>query len=499
MRAFTALALGSLVLLAGCVTPPDSTLSAATDLDDLPLDTRGVLHRADGVLASAVDAVVATGAQFHHGRAAPEPTIGATPDGAIWMTGMSKGGTRGGPTVLRTLDKGQTWEEKGPKLPDGTPLPPSTNDPYVHVDPDTGRVFMLDLHALVCSTLSWTDNGGDAWVTNPVGCGHPVGAHDHQTMVTAKPRQLPTVGYPKVVYYCVNRVVDSACATSLNGGLSFGPLVPAYTSAGGFCGGLTGHVKAAPDGTVYLARDLCGKVAIAKSVDDGLRWTVHTISDAHAPDDHDVEVAIDEAGNVYAFWQHEGHVWLSRSTDQAESWSEPVDVTAPGVTATAFNAIAAGKPGHVALAYIGTTIEGGYEGKPLGTGGLVGQVLGEPDPEEWAEATWNAYVAVITDALADDFVIQTVTANDPADPIARGLCGGTRCHGMTDFIDVIVDPEGRPWASFVDVCTRDCVTDPEVRWDAAIGFAGTLLTGPALRGDSPALPAIAPPPGQGAS
>ncbi|MEA3203663.1 MAG: hypothetical protein QOI63_1342, partial [Thermoplasmata archaeon] len=361
-----------------------------------------------------------------------------------------------------------------------------------------------------CSFLSWSDDQGASWTTNPYACGH-TNVNDHQTIVAAKPRLAPLMPlYPNVLYFCSNNVYDTACTTSLDGGLTFGPQRPAYagaqapaegnrctTTAQGagncVCGGLSGHVKAGPDGKAYLPKGQCGLASVAVSADDGLTWTPHTIDTRHPMTDHEVAIAVDEANTVYATWPAaDGFVYYAYSKDGGASWSQAVNVTAPGVTATAFNAIAAGGPGKLAFAYIGTTVPGGYKGKDGGQGGLTGDIVGEPDPPAWANATWNAYIGTITNATSDSPIIQTATANDPADPLARGLCGGTRCHGMNDFIDLAIDAEGRPWGAFVDVCTAKCVGDPKTHWDTAEGLVATLRSGPALRGAAPALPLLAP-------
>ena len=502
LRPFLALLLGASALLAGCVSPPSETPGAALDPGAaLPAtDTLGVLHGPDGVpLPLPADVERAVGGQFFLGVDATEPTVGADGKGAVYMTGFSPGGFgAGGPTIMRSLDQGQTWEDVGPKLPTGGSRASSTFDPYVHVDRTTGRVFMDDIWPLSCGQMSFSDDQGATWTTNPYSCGNSQ-VNDHQTVGTAKPRVVQTVGYPNVVYRCVNNVAYAACAMSYNGGLTFTPQVPVlpFTRFAMDCGAITGHLASDPEGRMFLATGDCGNgPTVAVTEDDGLTWTAYAIDPSHPIEDgeHDVEIAADEAGNLYAVWTHEGQIVLSRSVDHGKTWTPARNVTAPGVTATMFATVAAAGPGKVAFAYVGSTIEGGYEGKPTGVGGLMGDILGEPDPKEWHAATWNAYVGVITNALDDDFTIETVTANDPADPIARGLCGRTRCHGMNDFIDVEIDEQGRPWAAFVDVCTRKCVSDPEVRWDESQGFVGTLVRGPSLLAAGGSLPAILPPP-----
>lgn len=507
MRAALALTLlASAVVLSGCVASPAATPSAVPEDLSALAPTAAVVHRAGQEALDAGSRLVrAVGGQYHLGAASTEPTVGVTQDGALFMTALVPNpnlqpvptlpfaGVTKGPTVMRSLDKGQTWEDVFPKLPTGDSQRFRTYDPYVYVDVDTGRVFMDDIYPISCGMLSWSDDQGRSWTTNPYACGNGQ-VNDHQSLVAAKPRALPTVGYDKLVYRCVNNVAYVGCAVSNNGGLAFTPQIPVYArgNAPG-CLALHGHLRADAEGRVYLPVANCrAGPTIWVTEDDGRTWDPLVIETDHPSADHEMGLAFDDAGNMFATWNAEGMVFLTSSVDGGRTWAPARNVVAPGVTATMFNAVAAGGVGKVAFAYVGTTIEGGYEGKTSGNAGIEGSLLGQPDAPDWDGATWNAYVGLITDALSEDLVIQTVTANDPADPIARGLCGGTRCNGMNDFIDMVMDGEGRPWVAFVDVCTEACVTDPEVHADEAIGFVGTLRSGPALRGEGVALPVLEP-------
>jgi len=457
-------------LAAGCVdnAPPDAPLA--------------VLHKAPTVeepFARTVLAAYADPLQYAVGAARYlpvstfEPTIGSDPDGCLYFTHFRGTGT--GTRIFMSCDQAATWEEIGPGLGVGTsPCFPNSNDPYVHVDRDTGRVFASDLHALVSSTLHYTDDKGASWTCNPAGGGTPPGVHDHQTVATGTPRLATTVGYPNVVYYCVNRVADSVCSSSLDGGVGFGPLIlvyPGVESPGDgqpptLCGGLHGHVETDHAGRVLLPKGQCGHPEVAVSEDDGLTWSRAIVSLETGIMGHEVRVAADEADNLYAFYiGADGLPYLSRSTDHGESWSQPWMVAAPGLTATSFPAVYAGGEGQVAVAYIGIRNPEGYEA----------------DPETMA---WDAFLTVTDDALADDPLFATVQANQPGDPIARGTCGNSRCGGLGDFIDMTIDPEGRPWAAFADMCRAACLA-PGATENAGgtVGFTGTLLQGPSLRGD----------------
>ncbi|MHB8604242.1 MAG: sialidase family protein [Thermoplasmatota archaeon] len=507
-RILPVLALALAILLAGCLgAKPATTPTSPTAPTAAHAPTAGVFHYADGVLApSSAGEATAIGGEYLTGVRGTEPTVAVTKDITVFTDAVFPQGAanRSEPTVMRSTDKGQTWKDVGPTLPTSDKEPPTTGDPIVYVDPNTDRVFWLNQVETACANLFMSDDKGATWTPNPASCGTP-GLVDHVTIVTAKPRMLPTVGYPDVVYMCANSIYQTGCATSLDGGHTFGPLRMVYpgadpTSPQGFCGGIHSLPRAGPDGKVYVAKNQCGTAQVAISDDDGLTWTPHTIDTKHAPYGNEVHVAIDEKNNVYAIWtgDADGLVWFASSHDGGKTWAPAINVTAPGVTAADLPVIAAGGEGKVAFAYIGTTIPGGYKGKTVGNAGLAGDVLGQPDAPDWKAATWNAYVGVMTDALSPHPLIQSLTANDPADPLARGLCGHTRCHGMNDFIDATVDKDGRPWISFIDTCTAKCITDNNTLADRTIGMVATLVSGPALRGDAGAtLAPIAPPKASG--
>lgn len=474
-----ALALVVALLGAGCLSSVTDDLNAAS------------LDPSAGGLGSTT-----VGGGFHTGLGATEPSIGVAPDGGVYMTALkARPGSGRMPTIVRSLDAGQSWDDVGPM----THL--NTNDPLVYVDPDTGRIYTSDILPLSCTFLSWSDDQGKNWATNPYACGNS-NVNDHQTIVTAWPRTLPTVGYPKVAYICTNNVAYFACATSLNGGLTFGPQIPVDHGIDPafelpLCGALAAHLHAGPDGKVYLPKSDCSiqdsRPVVYVTENDGLTWTKKVISDAlMAP--HEVGFAVDEENGLYATWETpEGLQQFAFSQDGGDTWSAPRDITAPGVTATMFTVAVARGVGKVAFAYVGTTIEGGYEGKSTGNAGLAGDLLGQPDLPEWDNATWNAYIGVIDDVFNGSAVSYTM-ANPEGDPLARGLCGRTRCNGMNDFIEGAVGPDGRPWFAFVDVCTLECVTDPNVHADVAVGFAATLIRGPALLTGVRDLVPLAPPP-----
>lgn len=393
-----------------------------------------------------------------------EPTLGVDAEGRIFYSTTPVGGVAigFGTGVHRSTDGGLSWTDVSPKIAN-IRMPPETNDPYVYVDETTGRVFQFAMApVLVCSIMSWSDDQGASWTTNPRGCAGGV-PWDHQTMVASKPRTLVTTPlYPNVLTMCTNQGVDIMCGRSLDGGLSWLPAGVVPSVAG--CS-LHGHLKAAPDGTIYLPRTGCSNAVVFVSKNDGVSWQSHVISTPLIPPigGPDSTVAVDDDGNAYsAYIDMKGGVRLSKSTNGGATWSAPILVSPPGVTAN-LPALAAGSAGRVVVAYVGTTgLANGYQSSAT------------------SATTWDAYLTVSTNALDAAPTFDSVIANPPGNPIVRGSCGPGRCPGQVDFIDVTITPAGAPFAAFVDACTGACVTGAGGN-NASQAFVATLASGPSLR------------------
>ncbi|MFN2590356.1 MAG: sialidase family protein [Actinomycetota bacterium] len=409
-----------------------------------------------------------------------EPTIGFGPDGTAYYmvtnepakarTGIDVIDDVGGlhPEVWRSDDQGRTWADVSPRYVPATNMsqdvdrvgerPTISGDPYLWTDPRTGWVFAYQQQAyLLCDDLAISSDGGSSWDASTT-CPQYVAADDsygdHPTIVSGRPRARDTNGYPNVVYFCSS----SGCRSSLDGGSTWGPWVnpdPACRETLEF-----GHVKTAPDGTVYVPRKACGGARISISRDDGRTWrsvyvdkTVwqESIEDGVPELDHDGAVAIDAKGNAYYFWLGGDRLpYLSVSRDVGRTWTKPMMVGAPGVTYALFPEITAGRKGRIAFTYFGTTVKSGNREDP--------------------NATWHQYVGFSLNALHRRPVFATVTAHTSADSIRRGPCFNFRCYidpgvlgngvpneGVGDFLDIRVNPRtGAVWVAMVDLCNDAC-------------------------------------------
>lgn len=384
------------------------------------------------------------------GVQAGEPTLGVTRKGSIFLTAIHDNFRV---EVLRSEDGGTSWNVVSPTLA-GHNAHLLSFDPYLYVDRATSRVFTIDL-TVACSYLSFSDDDGETWTTNPLACGRPV--NDHQTLFAGPGVTSSTLGYRNVVYYCFQDIVaSSSCSKSLDGGLTFASSgAPAYWAGGDSCvGWLHGHGVVGADGTVHLPKSHCDQPFLAISRDEGATWTNVQVADNGAQLDPTVDV--DANGNIYYGWiGRDLHPYLSVSRDGGRRWSTPMMIGAPGVVETNLLTLDVGKPGRVAFAYMGTE-----DSKP---------------PQ-----TWNGYLGVSRNALKRDPLFYSALVNGQADPLKRGACGPGRCgEVILDFLDVVIAPDGTPWGAFVDACDKDCVRSGLESGNE--GLAAHLVGGPRLQ------------------
>lgn len=460
-----AVALCTLLLLI-----PDHAITKTTRHSD-PARQPAVAHYPGGARETSrnIGARAPSPRLFGVGHAAIEPTLGVTARGDIFFTAFE---TSLRIEVLRSSNGARAWDVVSPSIGEQNAHLVSA-DPYLYVDPATDRIFTVDL-TVACSFLSFSDDRGESWTTNPLACGRPV--NDHQTLFSGPAVTSITAGYPNVVYYCFSDLANSVCSKSLDGGVTFAPSgAPAFQAEtypdGTPCPGWHGHGVVGADGTIYLPKGQCGEPWIAISDDEGLTWTRVRVAPRTMPSGgwSDPAVAMDKAGNLYYLWVARNRLpYLAISRDRGLTWSKPMMVGAPGVKEANLATIAATGRGEIALAYVGSE-NSLYQrcGKP---GSCAGENIAA------GPSTWNGYLATAPNALQKRPLFYTARLNPLGDPLVRGSCGPGRCPWLLDFIDVQIDAQGRPWATFVD----GFVPDGSAGFEGE-GLVATLSDAPALR------------------
>ncbi len=329
----------------------------------------------------------------------------------------------------------------------GTTTSLTTLDPILFTEPESGRTFVSQLTG-ANSLFEYTDDDGDSYIPGQIG--PPNGGVDHQTVGAGPyPEGSPfaelaaVAGVDYAVYYCSQSIAAAFCARSDTGGATFGPGVPIYTLDE--CGGLHGHVKVAPDGTVYVPNKGCGaNQAVAVSEDAGNTWEVRKIPTS-TPTSTDPSVGIASDGTLYfCYIAADGHPRAAVSSDRGRTWSNDTDLGAAlGIEQAVFAQATAGDPERGACAFVGTATNGNSEALDF-------------------EGIWHGYVAMTYDAGASWHTVN-VTPNDPIQGVG-GICtSGTTCgsnRNLLDFNDLTHDERGRVLFAYADGCIGECVNDP---------------------------------------
>ena len=309
-------------------------------------------------------------------------------------------------------------------------------DPILATDRTSGRTYAGGL-AGECSVLNYSDNDGGSWTQMGNAC---TGVVDHESIGGGAWKGSAPLGstYSRAVYYCAQSSSD-ACATSSNGGLTFG--APVVVS--GACGSLHGHVKVSADGTAYLPNAHCGGLAGgAITTNSGGAWSSYTIPGSSEPaNGFDPSVATTPDNTLYESWQAaNNHPFVAVSKTHGSTWTTPVDLgttMSPAIVNSTFQAVTAGDNGRVAVAYLGST-----------TGG-------DPFAQGWP-GVWDLYVSYSYDGGTTWSTVKATT-----DPVQRGwMCAsGTTCgsgRNLLDFMDANLTKDGRVVVGYADGCVGAC-------------------------------------------
>jgi hypothetical protein len=336
-----------------------------------------------------------------------------------------------------------------------------------------GREFTLDLIGGQGNSLgSFSDVDGNSYVPpngGPGGTGGAGQGPDHETLGGGPYAGTPpaTASYPATagttktaIYYCSQNIVAEAqCSRSEDGGKTFGPGVPIFNPTQ-CTGGIHGHVKVAPDGTVYVPNSSCGTTGttgVAVSTDNGVNWTENNVANSTSTQDPSLGIGQNHlgkpAGNLsgtntiyLGYADGDGHAKVAHSGNRGATWSTPVDVGAPfGVTHAVFPVVVAGDDNRAAFAFLGT-------GNGLSTDSTTCDPYGATLN---CANIWHLYVATTYDGGGNWITVDAT----PNDPVQQGtVClQGTTCAGgrnLLDFNDFAIDAEGRGLVGYADGCVN---------------------------------------------
>lgn len=404
-----------------------------------------------------------------------EPSIAVGPEGNQYVSYPSDNGM----SFYRSFTGGKSWQAGG--IAD-----PSSGDTTVNVD-SSGAVYQGNLNGNLQGDVWKSFDAGATWPQKGLGydgqdaTGSPFLVDREWTDAYIPPGKTTDDARVYISYHDFGPS-QIWVNVSKDGGKTFGtptdviaasPEAQAYT----FCNSIPGGARVVQSGPhagrVYVAwlaadvatsagtgcnitmMDTFHSVWVAWSDDEGATWNSHLAFDGgfgHDASGLFADLTLDNQGNPYlAFSDNLNGEWdtyVMASFDGGTTWNGKDDATGTPYQVNAdtgthfFPAIAAGDPGKVDVAYIGTPTK------------ITELPYGKPAPGGGQSASWYLYAAQSLD-LGSGHPTWAVTKVTP-DPIHVGdVCTlGIFCvfpnsdRNLLDFIDAAIDGSGRAHVSF---------------------------------------------------
>jgi hypothetical protein len=371
-----------------------------------------------------------------------EPTLAVLKDGRVLVAA--------GANVVR-LEADGHWTDVSPALDKATE---QTLDPFLVGDPVTGRIYVSQLAS--CMRLSWTDDGGGSWTTNPLVCAGP---DQHHQKIAVGPGPAPgplgrmvSVATMNLASWLATDRVVITHSRSLDGGLTWTQNPALVDAVAGMEAHAVGNIAASDDGSLTIIAYLCDGfvdapyhgVGIGRSTDLGATWAWQRIHTGTGRCEG-IDPGLWAVGkSVYAMWEDVSagtpSEWFASSADSGATWGAPVRVPTPGLRSFALTDAAASAT-RVAAAFLATP----------------DTAKGPTQADGWAR--WYPYVAVLNlTAPAAGWTVERLQD----DPIQVGpICmDGPMCldgaRNLLDFIDVQFGPDGRLHVAYPDGCEDGC-------------------------------------------
>ncbi|HUR25437.1 MAG TPA: sialidase family protein [Candidatus Thermoplasmatota archaeon] len=385
----------------------------------------------DGLHAAALDV-------FRTEGSGGEPTLAWMDDGRL----------------LVTPDAGVYRLELDGSYTDVTPILDATTgqtlDPFMVGDPTTGRIYVSQLAQ--CLRLSWTDDGGDSWATNPAVCAGP---EQHHQKIAVGPGPLGRVVHVATMNLASWLTTDELVivhSRSVDGGVTWTQNPAMVKQVAGMEARAVGNIAVLDDGTIAIIAYLCDRfvdaayngVAVGTSTDLGLTWEWRRIAPGGGRCEG-IDPGIAAAGDtLYAAWEDLsdgiGNVWWSSSADGGATWTDRQALPTGNLGSFVFTDAAASED-RLAVAFLGTADTG----------------IGPTQAPGWSQ--WHPYLATLDlTTTGAEWVVERLQE----DPVQLGpICmDGPKCldgaRNLLDFIDVQLGADGRAAVAYADGCEADC-------------------------------------------
>ncbi|MCA1720377.1 MAG: hypothetical protein LC779_04465 [Actinobacteria bacterium] len=370
-------------------------------------------------------------------------------------------------TLHRSLDGGKTFRLLFDPLCAPRSRPMCTTggggDTENDVNPVTGQVYFADQEVLVQEAFATSNDHGD---TFPVSQSFPITSAatgvDRQWVAGVAPGIASVAGQNIAAFYTYHvPIVGEYIVGVTDRGVPLLQPVPQVTNVSQSGQVRVDNTNGPGRGWIYQPYRTNGyQLATAKASDYATPagWKVNQVGKPATQPDIFPWLSLDDHGNAYATWIHNGRMYYSVSLIDAKAnnpklggrpgteFSAEVDITPPNLGAVIFPEIVAGTPGRAAIAFNGTS--------DFNTGGTKKTDDAPPN------ARWNTYVSVLTNALGTNGPVEVRTGKVSHRIVHTGnICtSGTTCaatmpekdRSLLDLIDIGLDADGAVGVVYTD-------------------------------------------------
>jgi hypothetical protein len=239
----------------------------------------------------------------------------------------------------------------------------------------------------------------------------------------------------------------------------------------GLDGGTPGNIAADPvNKKIYVTSSAGSNVIVGVGGVDANDFKNYTVAQGKGSVGNLFTVLdVDTAGNVYVTWTNGDEprgTYMAVSTDQAKTWSDPIQVSPPSHKTTVFPWIVAGDPGRVWVVWYGSQ---------------------KPEPAPANAGPWYAYAGQTLNALSKKPKFKVVKASDRVMHDNEICLSGIGCtagqaedRNLLDDFTADIDPQGMLWVSFNDTNSQVTAAQNDPEAGGAFIVNTKQISGPSL-------------------